>query len=153
MTTGDLEEWKSDEHNSSGKTGENSASLSGENEYLTAYEWAYKYGITTMPTYESARISDPLTREEMAKMMSVYAMTFLQRTPDLTKDACEQFEDLSLTTAEMQKYLVLSCQLGLMGMDGDGIGVLPSFRPYPQLIRAEAGTILSRMLRGTAYAQ
>jgi hypothetical protein len=106
-----------------------------------------------MPTYESARISDPITREEMAKMMSVYAMTFLQRMPDLTRDACTQFADLSLTTAEMQKYLVLSCQLGLMGMDGDGIGVLPSFRPYPQLIRAEAGTVLSRMLRGTAYAQ
>jgi hypothetical protein len=105
-----------------------------------------------MDTYESARISDPITREEMAKMISVYAVTFLDKKPDITKSACSQFEDLSLTTVEMQRYMTLSCQLGLMGMNGDGIGVQDLFRPYPWLSRAEAGTVLSRMFRGTQYA-
>lgn len=123
-----------------------------DSEYLTAYQWAYKYGITTMNTYEKARITDSLTREEMAKMISVYAMAFLDKKPDLNKSACSQFDDLSLTTSEMQKYMVTACQLGLMGLGGDGITVQPRFYPYPLLSRAEAGTILSRMLRATQYA-
>ncbi|GHV22944.1 hypothetical protein FACS1894176_01360 [Bacteroidia bacterium] len=105
-----------------------------------------------MDTYEVARILDPITREEMSKMISVYAMTFLDKKPDLTKSACSQFEDLSITTVEMQHYMTLSCQLGLMGMNGDGIGVQLRFNPYPWLTRAEIGTILSRMFRGTQYA-
>ncbi|MDR2541261.1 MAG: hypothetical protein LBD11_05900, partial [Candidatus Peribacteria bacterium] len=119
---------------------------------LTAYEWAYQNGITTMDTYEKARIMDPITREEMAKMISVYATTFLDKKPDLTKSACSQFEDLSVTTVEMQHYMTLSCQLGLMGMNGDGVGVQLRFNPYPWLTRAEAGTVLSRMFRGLQYA-
>jgi hypothetical protein len=112
--------------------------MSGANEYQTAYQWAYKYSITTMNTYENARISDPLTRAEMAKMISVYAMTFLHKVPDLTKSACREFKDLSLTTLELQHYMTTACQLGLMGLGGDGVSVQSHFNPDPFLTRAEA---------------
>lgn len=100
-----------------------------------------------------ARPFDYVTRAEMAKMISVYAMKFLGKVPDLTKDGCYRFGDISSSPEELQKYMMLSCQLGLMGLHGDGIGVLPNFQPNSWLMREEAGTILSRMLRGTKYAQ
>jgi hypothetical protein len=39
-----------------------------------------------------------------------------------------------------------------MGMQGDGVQVKTDFIPNTVLMRAEAGTILSRLLRGTQYA-
>jgi hypothetical protein len=43
MTTGYLDEWKSDDHGSAVETEESSASSSGEDEYMTAYERAKKF--------------------------------------------------------------------------------------------------------------
>jgi len=39
-----------------------------------------------------------------------------------------------------------------MGYYSDGITIQPNFRPNDILTRAEAGTLLSRLLRGTTYA-
>jgi hypothetical protein len=129
-----------------------SATPSPAQEYQTAYEWAYQYGITTMDTYQKARIPDHLTRAEMAKMIAVYATKFLHRTPDTSKIACTQFSDRKEVNAELQGYLVQICQLGLMGMQANGVDVQSNFRPNETLTRAEAGTTLSRMLRGNRYA-
>ena len=41
-----------------------------------AYEWAYANGVTTMGTYEAANMTAPITRAEMAKMLSNYAKKF-----------------------------------------------------------------------------
>ena len=46
-------------------------------EMKKAYEFAYKHGITTMPTIEEADMEGPLTRIAMAKMLSQYAMNVL----------------------------------------------------------------------------
>ncbi|MDR3169210.1 MAG: hypothetical protein LBU27_05665 [Candidatus Peribacteria bacterium] len=105
-----------------------------------------------MDTFEKARISDAITRAEMAKMISVFATEVLHKIPDTEKIKCGQFSDLSTATEELQTYIITSCQLGLMGMDGDGIGVQKTFFPTRTITRAEAGTILSRLLRGTTYA-
>ncbi|MDR0860841.1 MAG: hypothetical protein LBO09_07940 [Candidatus Peribacteria bacterium] len=88
----------------------------------------------------------------MAKMISAYAIKLFQKTPDTSKIDCSQFSDLSNTTTELQSYVIQSCQLGLMGMEGDGIGVQENFFPKSNITRAEVGTILSRLLRGTKYS-
>ncbi|GHV22455.1 hypothetical protein FACS189428_4550 [Clostridia bacterium] len=88
----------------------------------------------------------------MAKMISIYAIKLFQKTPDTSRIDCSQFSDLSQAGADLQSYIIQSCQLGLMGMDGDGIGVQESFLPKNSITRAEVGTVLSRLLRGTTYA-
>ena len=42
-----------------------------------AYKWAYENGITTMPTIDDANMLAPITRAEMAKMISNYAKNIL----------------------------------------------------------------------------
>ncbi|MDR2541352.1 MAG: hypothetical protein LBD11_06420 [Candidatus Peribacteria bacterium] len=119
---------------------------------LLSYERAKEYGITTAPTYESARLSDTIIRGEMAKMISTYAIKLLNKTPDKEKRECIQFQDLAQAGGDLQPYVIQSCQLGLMGMNGDGIGVQENFFPTRTITRAEVGTLLSRLLRGTKYA-
>ncbi|MDR3168382.1 MAG: hypothetical protein LBU27_01060 [Candidatus Peribacteria bacterium] len=88
----------------------------------------------------------------MAKMISVFATKLLYKSPDTEKTVCTQFTDLHQINLDLQPYVVESCQLGLMGMHGDGIGVQEAFFPNRTITRAEVGTILSRLLRGTTYA-
>ncbi|MDR3169234.1 MAG: hypothetical protein LBU27_05795 [Candidatus Peribacteria bacterium] len=105
-----------------------------------------------METFELARPFDYLTRAEMAKMISVYATELLHKSPNTERPECTQFTDLNQANDDLQPYVITSCQLGLMGMNGDGIGVLEVFSPMKTITRAEVGTILSRLLRGTTYA-
>jgi hypothetical protein len=88
----------------------------------------------------------------MAKMISVFATTLLHKVPNTEKSECTQFIDLDKANADLQPYVVESCQLGLMGMHGDGVQVQDKFFPKRTITRAEVGTILSRLLRGTTYA-
>ncbi|MDR0860678.1 MAG: hypothetical protein LBO09_07030 [Candidatus Peribacteria bacterium] len=120
--------------------------------YETVYQRAKGYGITTAYTYEDARISDAILRQEMAKMISTYAIKLLDKTPDTSKVECTQFQDVSEVPTELQPYIIQSCQLGLMGMHGDGIQVQDNFFPKSFISRAEVGAILSRLFRGTTYA-
>lgn len=46
-------------------------------ELKDAYVYAYLRGITTLETIEKARLTEPLTRAAMAKMMSVFAIKVL----------------------------------------------------------------------------
>ncbi|MDR3169519.1 MAG: hypothetical protein LBU27_07380 [Candidatus Peribacteria bacterium] len=105
-----------------------------------------------MPTFAETRTTDLITRAEMAKMISVFATKLFQKTPNTEKPECTQFTDLNQANDDLQPYVITSCQLGLMGMNGDGIGVLEVFSPMKTITRAEVGTILSRLLRGTTYA-
>jgi hypothetical protein len=105
-----------------------------------------------MPTLPQARIHDTITRAEMAKMIAVYATKILHKQPDTTKVQCMQFSDKQKVNAELQGYLTLVCQLGLMGYQANGSDIQPSFRPNNFLTRAEVGVLLSRLLRGTTYA-
>ena len=41
-------------------------------EQIDAYQWAYKYGLTTQPSIEKARLNSPLTRQAFAKMIVSY---------------------------------------------------------------------------------
>jgi hypothetical protein len=46
-------------------------------EFHNAYDFAFKNGITTMPSIDEAHMNSPLTRIAMAKMLSQYAINVL----------------------------------------------------------------------------
>jgi hypothetical protein len=46
-------------------------------ELKDAYNWAYSKSITTQPTIYSANMKGKITREEMAKMITNYAVNIL----------------------------------------------------------------------------
>ena len=111
-------------------------------ELKQAYNWAYKNKITTMNTIGWARLSDWLTREEMAKMISNYAVDILWKVPDTTKSC--YFLDSNINP-DLLQYVTESCQLWLMWQ------WITSFRPKDFVKRAEFWTVLSRMLWWNEY--
>ena len=107
-------------------------------ELQQAYNWAYKNGITTMDSIEKANIKWDITREEMAKMITNYAINILWKTPDTTKTCL--FIDSNINPG-LVSFVTKSCQLWLMGQ------WVTSFRPKDSVTRAEFWTVLSRALR------
>jgi len=115
-----------------------------------AYLYAFHLWITTIPTILKADMEWVLIRSHMAKMMVNYAIKVLNKQPDLTL-ACN-FNDIGDETTELQWYIKLACQLGLMWYASDGVTQNTSFYPERIVDRAQFGTVLSRLLRGTLYA-
>ena len=111
-------------------------------EFQEAYSRAKANGITTMSSIESARMNDWLTREEMAKMISNYAVNILWEIPDTTKSC--YFVDSNINP-DLVQYVTKSCQLWLMWQ------WVSSFRPKDKVTRAEFGTVLSRLLYWNKY--
>ena len=112
-------------------------------EFQQAYEFAYKHGITTMPTIEQANMEGPLTRIAMAKMLSYYAINVLWQKPDETR--VNKFNDVSeKMDAEYNDAVTLAYQLWIMWIN------MPknNFRPNDLVTRWEFATALSRMLYG-----
>ena len=112
-------------------------------ELTDAYNWAYSKGVTTQSPIDNANMYGAITRAEMAKMLSVYAMEVLGLTPD-TSRACT-FTDIASVKGDLHDYIITSCQLGIMGQG------ITEFRPYAQIPRSEFGTALSRTLWGSTY--
>jgi len=115
-------------------------------EYKLAYEFAYTYQITTMPTCIDANMDGSLIRSHAAKMMSNYAMNVLDKEPD-TEKVCE-FDDMWDESNEMKYYAIIACQLWLMWLEADGVTVARSFNPNGVLDKAQFSTVLSRLLYG-----
>ena len=111
-------------------------------EFEDAYSRAKENWITTMNTIEWARMNDWLTREEMAKMMSNYAINILWKTPDITQSC--YFLDSNINP-DLVQYVTKSCQLWLMWQ------WVTSFRPKDSVTRAEFWTVLSRLLYWNQY--
>ncbi|MEI6426281.1 MAG: hypothetical protein WCO66_02905 [Candidatus Absconditabacteria bacterium] len=105
-----------------------------------AYIFAYTKKITTKINIETADMEGDLIREHLAKMISNYAINVLGKKPD-PKAVCE-FSDISNESNELQGYMQLSCQLGLMGRG------IEEFDPRGNVTRAQFSTILSRLLYG-----
>ena len=110
-------------------------------ELQDAYDWAYGKGVTTMSPIDNANMYGAITRAEMAKMLSVYAVEVLGNTPDTSK-ACT-FSDIDSVKGDLHDFIIESCQLGIMGQG------ITAFRPYDTISRAEFGTALSRVLWGS----
>ena len=123
-------------------------------EFTDELNWAYQYAcgiwITTMEPIQNADMVWPLLRKHLAKMVSEFAINELWVAPDTGK-VCE-FGDMSSESEEMQRYAVTACQLWFMWLHSDGIRVKDNFDPNDQVIRAEFGTVLSRLLWWTTYA-
>ncbi len=117
-------------------------------EWKDVYQRAHTLGITSAPTIEDANLKGVLYRKISAKMFSEFAIQVAGLTPDTTKK-CE-FKDIHNEIKELQKYIKLSCQLGIMGVDyywnPDTI-----FNPNYFVTRDQLVTMLSRILFGDIY--
>ncbi|MCX6823003.1 MAG: right-handed parallel beta-helix repeat-containing protein [candidate division SR1 bacterium] len=116
-------------------------------ELNNAYLWSYGYNITTMPTIQRANMNGPLLRKDMAKMISNFAINVMGKNVS-TGVKCD-FLDMKSLSKETQYYAIAACRLGLMGYESDGVRVKHTFDPNVEVDRAQFGTILSRLIRGT----
>lgn len=116
-------------------------------ELQDAYIFAYMYGITTKKTIQEAEMDTIITRAEIAKMVSQYAINILWK-PTNTGKVCV-FQDIWNIVKDLQNNISLSCQLWIMGVQNDL--VLNNFYADELVNRAQFATILSRALRGNQY--
>jgi hypothetical protein len=114
-------------------------------ELYSAHQWAYKIGITTISNIQKANMEGNITRSELAKMISEFAIKVLKKQPDYQNNCV--FDDSIEESEEVQFYITTSCQLGLMGM------YMTDFEPNTQVTRAQVTTVLSRALYGTLHDQ
>ena len=128
------------------------ASLQSESntELRDAYTYAYLRGMTTQPTIQQADLHRGLTRAEMAKMMSVFAVKVLGKSPVLTGTV--DYKDLNEVNGDLTGYIQQAYQLQIMGIDAKG-NPIANFNPNAQVTRAEFATVLSRVLYGDKYNQ
>jgi hypothetical protein len=111
-------------------------------EFYEAYEFAYKNWITTKSTIKEAQMYWKLTRIEMAKMLSQYAINILWKSPDVSLWS-QNFIDVSNSMDEQYNYAVtLAYQLWIMWQNMKN----NMFNPKKIVTRAEFATALSRML-------
>ena len=106
-------------------------------EQIKAYFWAFNNSITTQPSVKQANLEWKITREEMAKMISNYAVNVLWIVPDTTKSC--YFINSNINPTLVQS-VTESCQLWLMWQ------WIIDFRPKDSVTRAEFWTVLSRAL-------
>lgn len=120
-------------------------------DYEKAYGRCSENGLTSAKTFTEARMSDGITRAEMAKLVSIYVSKFMDKKVESTKAKCSQFSDLNKVSWDLQWYITESCNLGLMGYWANGIDIKPAFSPNEIITRAEVAVVLSRMLRNETY--
>ena len=117
-------------------------------EINNAYLWSCGLGITTMPTIQSANIEGNLLRMHLAKMISTYIIQ--KKNISIDNDRVCNFVDMKHESQEMQYFANLACKLGIMGVQPDG-KANQYFYPNATVTRAQFGTVLSRVLRGSTY--
>jgi hypothetical protein len=88
-----------------------------------------------------------LVRKDMAKMISNFALNVLNK--NVSTGATCIFSDTSSLSKETQYYAMVACRLWLMWYESDGVTLKKTFDPNQKVDRAQFGTILSRLLRGT----
>ena len=113
--------------------------LEYNSELKQSYDWAYQNKITTQDTIDKANMKWRITRAELAKMISNYAINVLWKDVNVNNECV--FDDVSDAFDKRYDYWILhSCQLWLMGQN------IKNFRPNNYVTRAEFGTVLSRVL-------
>ena len=110
-----------------------------------AYQFAKSKWITTQSNIKNANMDGKLTRIQMAKMLSYYAINVLWQTPDTSKWTVK-FADVSgKLDRQYDNGVTLAYQLWIMWINMKN----NNFRPYDEVTRAEFATALSRMLYHT----
>ena len=113
-----------------------------------AYLWACQHNITTMRTIQEARLDQPLTRAELAKIMSVYAMKEYHLKP--LKAGAVNYKDVNADLGDLADYIQIAYQLQIMGINADGTP-MQAFEPHKLVSRAEFATVLSRVIWGNKH--
>ena len=141
--------------NEENKDGENAATMTEAQavekfgqEQIDAYKWALGNGITTMKTVEAARLDEPLTRAELAKMMVVYIQKVLEKDPVVTGDV--SYPDVDESLGDLYGYIKLAYQYQIMGINADGTPI-EFFNPNGLVTRWEYATVFSRVLFGDKF--
>ena len=119
-------------------------------EELSAYEWAYKYGITTIDNIQDADPDGYVIRWHMAKMVVNFMINVLGfEMPETIPQECLALNNWkqSRESEEIRNYTVQSCALWVMWIDMRE----NNFLANDILSRAEFGTIVSRILWWNTY--
>ena len=87
----------------------------------------------------------PITRIEMAKMLSYYAINVLWKNPDISKWTIKFNDVTDEMNAKYNNWIVLAYQFGIMWQNVKD----NKFRPNDEITRAEFVTVLSRLLYWT----
>ena len=119
-------------------------------EQIDAYKWAYENGITTMGSVGAARLDQPLTRAELAKMMVVYVAKILKKSTVVKETVT--YNDVNESLGDLAGYIVLAYQYQIMWINADGTQ-LKYFNPNGEVTRWEYATVFSRVLFGSAFNQ
>ncbi len=112
-------------------------------EQQEAYQWAYKYGITTQPTIEDAKMDSPLTRQAFSKMVVNYLenVVWIEQS---TSNSC-YFPDENKITNGLVPYAKKACAYEIMWSNGK------NFKPTDTIDRAQLWTVFSRILWWNLY--
>lgn len=116
-----------------------------EKEFVDAFHFAKKYWITTASSINDAKMYSPLTRIEMAKMLSYYAINVLWKKPDVSKWTIKFDDVTNKMNSEHNNWVALAYQLGIMWKNISN----DHFRPNDEVTRAELATAMSRLLYWT----
>ena len=125
-----------------------SATQKYDEEQVKAYEWALEKWITTINDIEKAKLSDWLTRAQLAKMMSQYMTNVLWRTPAETEKV--EYADVNESLGDLADFIQTAYAYKIMWINADG-APLKKFNPNGKVTRAEYATVFSRVLFGDKY--
>lgn len=112
-------------------------------EQQEAYQWAYKYWLTTQPTIESARMNSPLTRQAFAKMVVNYLENVIWVKQTMSSSC--YFLDESKITYDLVPYTKKTCAYQIMWSNWK------NFNPTQPIDRAQLWTVFSRILWWDTY--
>lgn len=106
-----------------------------------------------MKSVKEFRAQDTILRAEFAKLIVTYREKTFSGAALMSGKVggCEEFQDLSKISLDLQNYSKKACQYGLMGVQSDGTHAQTLFHPTHKITHAEVATILSRMLWGNTY--
>lgn len=104
-----------------------------------AIYWMYDNGITKYNTVENFRPFDGITRQEAAKIFTLFREAIIQGTPDNSSVNCA-FTDLDTADSTLTPYITQACQLWILK------GSNWIFNPQWVLSKPQAVAILVRML-------
>ena len=109
---------------------------------VDGYNYAYELGIQTR-AIDEANLYDTFTKQELAKIISIWARDELSHTID--KNASCNFPDITDADGDYVEYITKACQMWIMGEDG------VAFNPYGTVTYATFLTTLSRALWWELY--
>jgi len=117
-------------------------------EQIAAYTWAFENGITTINDIEKAKLSDWLTRAQLAKMMSQYMTNVLWKTPAEVEKV--EYADVDSSLGDLADFIQVAYAYKIMWINADGTPI-KKFNPKGQVTRAEYATVFSRVLFGDRF--